>query len=69
MTQATRLSYPVPGVSCGHCRAAICAEVEAVGGVTRVDVDLDSKQVTVEGAGIDEAAVRSAIDRAGYDIG
>ncbi len=62
------LVYSVPGVSCGHCRAAITAEVEKVAGVTSVDVDLDARRVSVAGAGLDDGAVRAAIDEAGYDI-
>jgi len=63
-----QLTYTVPGMSCGHCRAAITAEVEKVSGVRSVDVDLDAKRVTVAGAQLDDAAVRDAIDEAGYDI-
>jgi copper chaperone len=63
-----RLSYSVPGVSCGHCRAAITSEVEKVAGVSSVDVDLDTKRVAVAGAELDDAAVRAAIDEAGYDV-
>src|SRR5680860_124464 len=35
------LTYSVPGVSCGHCRAAISEEVEQLAGVREVEVDLD----------------------------
>lgn len=66
--QALELSYPVPGVSCGHCRAAITQEVTRVSGVESVDVDLDAKRVTVRGSGLDDAAIRAAIDEAGYDV-
>ena len=62
------LTYTVPGMSCGHCRAAITEEVEQVDGVTGVDVDLDAKRVTVTGTGVEDAAVRAAIDEAGYEI-
>jgi len=69
MTPATeQLSYSVPGVSCGHCRAAITAELAMVPGVASVDVDLDAKRVTVAGDRLDEGAVRAAIDEAGYDV-
>ena len=63
-----QLTYFVPGVSCGHCRAAITAEVEKLEGVSSVDVDLDAKRVAVSGAELDDAAVRAAIDEAGYDV-
>ena len=69
MSQPTeQLTYSVPGMSCGHCRAAIIDEVEKVAGVASVDVDLDAKHVTVAGHELDEAAVRAAIDEAGYDV-
>jgi copper chaperone CopZ len=60
-------TYAVPGISCEHCRVAITGEVAMVDGVTAVDVDLAAKRVTVTGAGFDDAAVRDAIDTAGYD--
>jgi copper chaperone len=63
-----RLTYSVPGMSCGHCRAAITSGVEKVAGVASVDVDLDAKRVTVAGSEFDDAAVRAAIDEAGYDV-
>ena len=65
---AQQLTYSVPGVSCGHCRAAITSEVEQVAGVDSVEVELEAKRVTVAGDGVDDAAVRAAIDEAGYDI-
>ena len=65
----TEHTYSVPGVSCEHCRTAITAEVGTVPGVESVVVDLEHKRVTVAGSGIDDAAVRAAIDEAGYDVG
>ena len=69
MTQTTeRLTYSVPGISCGHCRAAITAEVAKLAGVSDVVVDLEAKRVTVAGGGLDDAVIRAAIDEAGYDV-
>ena len=62
------LIYSVPGVHCGHCRAAITDEVSRVAGVDSVDVDLDAKRVTVQGEGLSDDAVRAAIDEAGYEV-
>ena len=64
MTQT--ITYTVPDMSCGHCRSAITAEVSAVPGVETIDVDLDSKLVTVNGCDLDDAALIAAIDEAGY---
>jgi copper chaperone CopZ len=62
------ITYSVPGISCGHCRVAITGEVTKVAGVTAVDLDLDRKVVTVSGTALEDAAVREAIDDAGYDV-
>lgn len=69
MTRNTeQFTYSVPDMSCGHCRAAITGEVQGIAGVSDVDVDLDTKRVTVAGADLDDAAIRAAIGEAGYDV-
>ena len=62
------LTYTVPGMSCEHCRMAITEEVDKVDGVESVDIDLDTKLVTVRGEGVQDAPVRAAIGEAGYEI-
>ena len=62
------LRYSVPGVTCEHCRTAISKEVGMVAGVESVEVDLEEKLVSVRGRGVNDAAVRLAIDEAGYDV-
>lgn len=59
--------YNVPGISCSHCTHAIEEEVALVAGVQSVSADVDSKRVVVRGEGLDDAAIRAAIDEAGYD--
>jgi len=61
-------TYRVPDVSCEHCRSAITSEVEKVAGVESVAVDLDAKRVEVHGRSLDDAALRAAIDEAGYEV-
>jgi copper chaperone CopZ len=61
------LSYTVPAMHCGHCERAVKAEVSNVAGVREVAVDLDTKLVTVTGSAFDDAAVRAAIEEAGYE--
>jgi copper chaperone CopZ len=63
-----QITYSVPGMSCGHCKAAVEQELRALGGVETVDVDLESKLVTVSGTGLTDAELRAAIDEAGYDV-
>jgi copper chaperone len=60
-------TYTVPAIHCGHCAAAIKEEVSAVGGVDAVDVDLDSKIVTIRGDALSDEALREAIEEAGYE--
>jgi copper chaperone len=60
-------TYSVPGMHCGHCEAAVSRELEAVKGVDGVDVDLQTKRVTVRGDALDDAALIAALDEAGYD--
>ena len=62
------LTLKVPGMTCGHCQAAVTSAVGALSGVDSVNVDLDSKLVTVAGNGLDRAAVIAAIDDAGFDV-
>ena len=59
--------YSVPGMSCGHCEAAVKEEISALPGVEEVVVDLESKRVEVSGSGLDDAAIRAAIEEAGYE--
>ena len=61
------ITYSVPGISCGHCRAAITAEVSAVDGVQSVVVDLDTKLVCITGENLDDTTLVAAIDEAGYE--
>ena len=61
------LTYLVPGMHCGHCTAAVTAELEGVDGVQSVDVDLEAKLVTVRGEGLDHTVLLAAIDQAGYE--
>ena len=61
--------YTVVGMTCGHCVAAVTEEVSSVPGVTGVDVDLASGGLTVTSdAPVDEAAVRAAVEEAGYTV-
>lgn len=61
------LTFTVPGMTCGHCEAAVKGEVGKVAGVVDVAVDLSSKIVTVSGGALDTAALVAAIDEAGFE--
>jgi len=62
------LTFSVPGMTCGHCEAAVKQEVGGVPGVTNVEVDLGSKDVIVTGTGLDRDALVAAIDEAGFAV-
>ena len=61
------ITYTVTGMSCGHCKAAVEGEIGQVPGVAFVEADVDTKLVLVRGEGLDDGALRAAIDEAGYE--
>lgn len=65
----TTVTYQVSGMTCGHCVQSVKTEVSKLGGVTNVEIDLDSGQVMVTSEqAIDDAALRAAVDEAGYEV-
>lgn len=68
-TGASTVAYGVQGMSCGHCSAAITEALTALPGVTGVEVDLPGKRAVVTSAApLDTAAVRGAVEDAGYQL-
>lgn len=59
--------YIVSAMHCGHCERAVKEEVGGVPGVSSVEVDLETKLVTVTGESLDDTALRAAIEEAGYE--
>ena len=59
-------SYRIGGMTCGGCVRSVTAALEKAG--MRAHVDLGSGTARVEGAS-DEANVRAAVERAGFDFG
>lgn len=60
-------TYPVSGMTCGHCVNSVSAEIGALPGVSGVEVDLASGAVTVTSdEPLDPEAVRGAVAEAGY---
>ncbi|MEI6360774.1 MAG: heavy-metal-associated domain-containing protein [Actinomycetes bacterium] len=64
--------FKVSGMTCEHCVASVTEELTELPGVGAVNVDLvpgEVSSVTVESeAELDAAAVRAAIDEAGYEL-
>jgi copper chaperone len=63
----SEITYSVPDMSCAHCEHAVSSELLAAPGVESVDVDLGTKLVVVRGDSLDDAALRAAIEEAGYE--
>jgi copper chaperone CopZ len=61
------ITYSVPAIHCDHCAMSIREEVTEVEGVADVVVDLETKIVTVTGSDLDDGALRTAIEEAGYE--
>ena len=64
--------FRVSGMTCDHCVAAVTEELSALPGVAGVRIDLvpgDVSEVSVDSAQpLDSAAVRAAVDEAGYEL-
>ncbi len=57
----------VTGMSCEHCANAVRTEMAAIGGVTQVEVDVTSGEVTITADPVPDVAVlRAAVEAAGY---
>lgn len=66
---STTSTYTVTGMTCGHCVASVTEEVTEVPGVTAVQVDLASGQLTVTSdEPVDDALIRTAVTEAGYQV-
>ena len=68
----TTTGFKVQGMTCDHCVRAVTSELSALDGVSEVTVNLNAgavSDVTVTStAALDEAAVRAAVDEAGYEL-
>jgi len=62
-------TYAITGMTCGHCAQAVTEELSQLPGVEAVRVDLASGQAEVSSAApLDAAAVRAAVEEAGYRL-
>ncbi len=65
-------TYSVTGMTCAHCVTAVTEEFGLLDEVSAVDVELNAggtSLVTVTSAApLPEAAVRAAVDEAGYTL-
>ena len=62
-------TYTVTRMTCGHCVASVTEEVQEIPGVENVDVVLDTGAVSVTSSqALDDAAVKAAVEEAGYQL-
>jgi len=59
--------YKVDGMTCGGCVRSVTNAITKLAPNARVEVDLPTGLVTVDGA--DEGLVRDAVEGAGFDFG
>lgn len=68
----TTTTYSVNGMTCGHCSAAVTEELGKLPGVQEVSIDLNAGGTSAvhvtSDAALDDAAVREAVDEAGYEL-
>ncbi len=59
--------YQVTGMTCGHCEMSIREEVSTVPGVQEVQVSAQTGKLVISSTEeVDDAAVITAVDEAGY---
>ena len=61
-------TYKVFGMNCSHCKACVEKAVFALDGVVFAVADVAKKELVVEGS-VDEAALKTAIEDAGFEFG
>ncbi|MEY4362403.1 MAG: Copper chaperone CopZ [Actinomycetota bacterium] len=62
------ITFSVPGMTCGHCKEAVTTELSKISGVTDVEVDLDTKSVSVTSTSdVAWSDLVAAVDEAGFE--
>lgn len=62
-------TFTVTGMTCGHCVASVTEEVQEIPGIEHVDVVLETGSLTITSSEpVDDAAVRTAVEEAGYQL-
>ena len=66
---ASTETYSVTGMTCDHCARSVASEISALTGVTDVNVDVQTGDVSVHSdAPLDPDQVREAVEEAGYSL-
>jgi copper chaperone len=61
----------VPGMTCNHCKTSVTEALRKLVGVSRVEVNLETKRVSVtfDEQQVKEPALRQAIEDVGFELG
>lgn len=62
------LELNVEGMSCNHCKMAVTKKLMNEENIDKVEVDLDSGAVKIEGSNLDKNTISSLIDDIGYKV-
>lgn len=69
MSTVRTTTITVTGMTCSHCVSSVTEELQEIDGVLDVHVDLDSGAVAMTSASpLDDAAIRAAVEAAGYAL-
>ncbi|SCZ81705.1 heavy metal translocating P-type ATPase [Pseudobutyrivibrio xylanivorans] len=64
------MKIKVTGMMCGHCEAHVQKALEAIDGIDSVVASHEENLVTINNSkDVDEAAIKSAVEEAGYEYG
>lgn len=58
----------ISGMHCQHCVKAVSEALAAVSGVEKVQVYLDQNKAIVEGAALNDGALKEAVEDTGFDV-
>ena len=63
----TTTEITIKGMTCGHCAASVTKELEAITGVTGVQVDQPGGKAQVESTNVTHEQMAEAVEEAGYE--
>ena len=58
----------IDGMMCPHCEARVKKALEEIEGVDGAEVSHDSGTAVVSGTRLDDAALKTAVEAAGYSV-
>lgn len=62
-------TYQIEGMTCGNCVKSVKKEVCSLPGITKCEVDVGSMKLTTpDGQSIDETVLKTAVEKAGYNL-